>query len=202
MVLSFDSIGVWLQSVHCRVQNGAEGVADWPHAIPTLNSTVATSLSVILNIGLLTTGRSVQTTGWKLELGATATPFVRSSANIAGELSACQRYYCTLPIGGTGATIVGPAFGAVASNSGYYYAVTYPVPMRSATVTPTVSNMQLVFGGTAAAVTAISSQLTNSPSNTGTTLILSTASTPAGAGSVYQVKQAASGGKFTFSAEL
>lgn len=34
-----------------------------------------------------------KTTGWKLEEGATATPFTHAGNNIAGELAMCQRYF-------------------------------------------------------------------------------------------------------------
>ena len=161
----------------------------------------ATGLSVALNVGGLLSGRSVQTTGWKLELGSTPTQFVRSSPTISGELSACQRFYCVLPYGGAGAAMVGTAMGTAASTTGLQLPITYPVPMRSATVTPTVTSMQTVNGATTVAISSVSSQLTNSTHQGGTVLVLTTASNVA-TGAFYMIKQSASGGKFTFSAEL
>ena len=70
------------------------------------------------------TSNWLETTGWQLELGSTATPFEHRS--FADELTRCQRYYCE-PLA-NGACFVSGQNGA----SHMLAALPIPVPMRAA----------------------------------------------------------------------
>lgn len=79
-------------------------------------------------------------TGVQLEQGSAATPFIRSTGNIGGELAACQRYYYRAT-----ATTVYSRFASMwgANTTVLYGFIQLPVPMRANPTTLDVSTANL-----------------------------------------------------------
>ncbi len=71
----------------------------------------------------------VDTWGWQVEQGSTATAFQTATGTIQGELAACQRYYNTMVSGATNLMV---GNGAFYSSSQLYVGVFFPVSMRIA----------------------------------------------------------------------
>jgi len=86
---------------------------------------------------------TIDTWGFQMEAGSTATPFQTASGTVAGELALCQRYFSksyTISVAPGGASndgIIYSAGNAVGTTTGYLGAlVEFPVTMRT---TPTVT---------------------------------------------------------------
>ena len=76
--------------------------------------------------GSVTNSQTIDTWGWQLEQGSTATPFQTATGTIQGELAACQRYYFNI----SGADkMVG--MGAYQTSLEVNTGVTFPVTMRT-----------------------------------------------------------------------
>jgi hypothetical protein len=96
---------------------------------------------------------TVDTWGWQLELGSTATAFQTATGTIQGELAACQRYYYRF--GGEN-TYTSMGIGmAYSSTNGYAY-VQHPVTMRTApSTTVEFGNLAVYDGFLVTAVTSL-----------------------------------------------
>jgi hypothetical protein len=112
-------------------------------------SFVAPVSSSATQLGLLYLGTPVGTagaadyfeiTGVQLELGSVATPFRRNANSIQGELSACQRYFIASPT----TNITYGMSGNVTAAAGYVAYATFPVPMRTAPSTVTLTNGSII----------------------------------------------------------
>lgn len=99
--------------------------------------------------------QTVDTWGWQLEAGSTATAFKRNASNIQGELAACQRYYWRQ----TAATASDPYYGfstGFANGTAFWMNAIFPVTMR---VPPTFSaaapSQFTIYNGGSVNVTSI-----------------------------------------------
>lgn len=104
--------------------------------------------------GGITGGQKIDTWGWQVEAGSTATPFQTATGTIQGELAACQRYYWRA---GADTTYLYAGFGVgnAGSTTQAYPVIQNPVTMR---ITPTAidySNLGLSDGVTTTAVTSL-----------------------------------------------
>jgi hypothetical protein len=94
-------------------------------------------------------------TGVQIEVGSVATPFRRNQENIQAELAACQRYFIASPT--TGNTYGMSA--NVTSGAGYVAYARFPVPMRIAPTTVTLTDgvIKSAFPATPASAAGITS---------------------------------------------
>jgi hypothetical protein len=135
----------------------------------------------------------VDTWGWQLEAGSTATVFQTATGTIQGELAACQRYYYRATGGCSGQAIAG-------STTAFEGIIPLKVPMR---VNPTVldtSGTRLTDGIT----TANTSTLTLNAGNTSTESAYLTGTVASGLAQyrTYFFNVSSSSGYYGFSAEL
>jgi hypothetical protein len=99
--------------------------------VPSVSGkTIGTSSYVtpILTTSSLTGSQTIDTWGWQMESGSTATAFQTATGTIQGELAACQRYYY-LHSSGDGFDIAG---GWYYSSTSVRTSVKFPVAMRIA----------------------------------------------------------------------
>lgn len=108
--------------------------------------------SVYSNSGV-TNSMSVDTWGWQVEAGSTATPFQTATGTKQGELAACQRYYWRM----AGAGNYAPAgiSGAATSSTAMSGMFNNPVPMRTSATALEFSNLAMYDGTTVTAITNI-----------------------------------------------
>lgn len=90
------------------------------------------SLKIVLDLPQNTTW-SLDTWGWQVESGSTATAFKRNASNIQGELAACKRYLPSFTVGYTTAT------GWWTSATQGYFVIPFDVEPRVAPTGITVS---------------------------------------------------------------
>jgi hypothetical protein len=88
----------------------------------------------ILQFNPGTASCTVDTWGWQIEAGSTATQFTTATGTIQGELAACQRYYWQTINGGAYAYY---GTGGANSTTNCHIQATFPVPMR---IVPTSLN--------------------------------------------------------------
>ena len=106
-------------------------------AIPSISGkTIGTSsyLSITAySTTSIATSLAVDTWGWQLESGSTATAFQTSTGSIDGELASCQRYYFKHPATGGNSPITNFIYYSSTTTLG---TINFPVTMRTA---PTLS---------------------------------------------------------------
>jgi hypothetical protein len=112
--------------------------------VPSISGkTIGTGSFLKLFFNIAATGFTIDTWGWQLEAGSTATNFSLATGTFATELAACQRYYQTsFDLGQTpahnasyfGETTLSCVNGGFNTNS--YGAILFPTKMRTA---PTVN---------------------------------------------------------------
>ena len=126
-------------------------------SIPSISGkTIGTSsyLQLLLD-GPANTANTLDTWGWQLEAGSTATPFQTASGAIGGELDLCQRYYWKV-IAGNSYGIFGMCNGATTTQA--YGYLTPDVTMRAMN-TLTSSNIAIIDGpGTGLVAVTLSMQ--------------------------------------------
>ena len=109
-----------------------------------------------------TNGATFYITGVQLEVGTKATPYEMQI--YSDQLAQCQRYYVKLGMDGALFGSLGTGI-CNANNSGQSFVIRLPVTMRIQPI-PTVSNMRVYDGLSAAIVTSISSATVCSTTNT------------------------------------
>jgi hypothetical protein len=134
----------WVQISSKLVTNAVlptgTGSSDWYTATLTVtipNDGTANTLRIeIQEVSVQPSGAYWEMAEVQLEAGSVATPFRRNANSIQGELAACQRYFIASPT--TGATY--GMSGNVTNGAGYIAYAVFPVPMRVAPTTVTITN--------------------------------------------------------------
>lgn len=100
--------------------------------VPSISGkTIGTGSYIQVGIYLPTTTCTIETWGWQLEAGNTATAFQTATGTVQGELAACQRYYTRFA---NGAAYARYGYGFTTSTTNANVGIPLPVTMR---VTPT-----------------------------------------------------------------
>ena len=122
-----------------------------------------------------------EVTGIQVEIGSVATPFTRNGATLAGELSACERYYYR---SGGDSVFQSYASGQAISTSAGYYTFIHPTTMRVAPTSFDYSNINLLNGSGSLSGAVTSATLTGAgKSSSLVQLVSTTAALTAGQGS-------------------
>lgn len=112
-------------------------------AVPSIaGKTIGTNHATTLTLQSATNNatQTIDIWGVQVEEGSVATPFRRNANSIQGELAACQRYFIASPT----TNITYGMSGNVTSGAGYVAYATFPVPMRTAPSTVTLTNGSII----------------------------------------------------------
>jgi hypothetical protein len=123
--------------------------------VPSISGkTIGTGSSAVVYLGFLqNTTFTLDTWGWQVEAGATATSFQTATGTIQGELAACQRYYIRY----TGGSAYGMLSTTGAAMSSTLTRNTFPFPVEMRTVPSSVDYSTIRFldtGSVTGAITA------------------------------------------------
>jgi hypothetical protein len=102
----------------------------------------------IINSAAQASGQYMYIGNVQLEIGSVATPFSRAGGTLSGELTACQRYYYSIPSSAIWS-------GNVTNGTNYYLTLFYPTTMRIAPTIVTTNSGSAYFPTTAITATAI-----------------------------------------------
>jgi hypothetical protein len=119
----------------------------------TANALASRGYVIVIYRNVTTTSTTTLYAGVQLEAGSAATSFRRNANSIQGELAACQRYFIASPT----TNITYGMSSNVTSGAGYVAYATFPVPMRTAPTTVSLTNGSIIsaFPSTPAAAQGI-----------------------------------------------
>jgi hypothetical protein len=150
-------------------------------------------VQVELTFGAVTAGRTIQITGFKVEPGSVATPYVRRQ--IGEELTLSQRYCYQINEGSTGDYV---AIGQIQNSTLAQVTTSFPVPMRGAvTFSGTVGGFNIWANGTQFNISSFSGGA--GTANTGRAQCVITGAT---AGQACHLRGSGGAGRLLFESEL